>query len=155
MGTFVGSIGMIRHPDFPEQKWLGSWNPSAGQFSFVFAEKIGNDTFRECLDREIGWLLPLRRGRDYLISSMARIHLETELITRPGSSDAFVVELFVVDLYGKQSLASINQADELSWLTVSELIQGKTNEDLPIAPTLVQLLRKGSVFHPQYRNRES
>ena len=150
MGKFVGSIGMIRHPVDIERRWLCRWDPRFGHFSFIFAERLGDDSFRECLDRELGWVLPLRRGRDYLISSMARIHLETELETETDQKMQFFVELYVVDLYGKQGIQAIDQADDLAWLSSSELMDGKTSEMCPVDATLVKLIRQGGVFHPRY-----
>ena len=69
MSSFVGSVGMIRHPAQGERLWLVIWDAEQGHFDFVIAEKLENDSFREALQREVAWILPLDRKRDFIISS--------------------------------------------------------------------------------------
>ncbi len=150
MTSFFGSIGMIRHPDQMEKLWLSIWDDRDQHYDFVFAEKIESDSFRECLDREIAWVLPLERKRDYLISSMARLHLEIALqLSSNSQPTSHVLELFVVDLYGKRALQAIDNNSSVRWLTTPEILSGITKGGQPISPRLVSLLRRADVLPPQ------
>ena len=147
MQAFTGSIALVRHPNQMEKLWLAIWDPRYQHFDFVAAEKLENDSFRECLDRQVAWVLPLRRGKDYLISAVARLHLEALLLVdlRPT---AFLVELFIVDLYGKESLPTVSKDRSIRWLSTREVLAGATEDGQPVSPQLVMILTKADVFQP-------
>lgn len=141
------SIALIRHHDEPEQHWLAFWNVSAKQFSFVVAERLENESWRECLDRELAWELDLRRGKDYLISSMARLHYE-EAVVEPGSDEPskLEIEFYVVDPYGQTGREAFRELPDSRWLSNEELRSGSCKSGEAIDPWLVDLLRKADLF---------
>lgn len=151
MSSFVGSVGMIRHPEQGERLWLVIWDAEQGHFDFVIAEKLENDSFREALQREVAWILPLDRKRDFIISQMARLHLESVLSIGGKDPTYFIVELFVVELYGKQALENVERDDQTRWLAASEILGGKTSDGHPVSPRLVTLLQKADVL-PKHAN---
>lgn len=63
MDKFVGAVALIRHPIELEKQWLAQWDPHYGHYDFATAARLENDAFRECLDREIAWSLPLRKAK--------------------------------------------------------------------------------------------
>ena len=154
MVKFEGSIGLIRHPEEVERLWLAVWDDRNYHFDFVVAERLENDSFRECLDREIAWTLPLRSGKDYLISSVARLHLDAALSLDASQADLMLysIELFVVDLYGKVAAKSLANDPNLRWVSSDEVLMGKTTCGRCIAPRLVAMIRKADVFPPQSEN---
>ena len=121
--AFCGSVALIRHPEQLESLWLAYWNPARQHLDFVTAERLDGDSFRECLDREIAWALDLRRGKDYLLSSMARLHLDLSDDTGDAQSLS-AVEFFVTDIYGKAGWASVELQEHLHWLTCVEVLDG-------------------------------
>ncbi len=147
MNSFVGSIALIRHPEQLERQWLAHWDRSAEQYEFVTAERLEQESWRECLDREIAWSLNLRRGKDYIMSSAARLHFEAQLPV-PGNEEetVFVVEFYVTDLYGGAALGVLDRNPDTCWLSGHELLSGVTAEGKSVAPILVMLLTKADII---------
>jgi len=145
MNHLARSIALLRHPEQLEKLWLAWWNGSRKWFDFVTAERLDDESFRDCLDRELAWILDLRRGRDYIISSVARLHLEFP-VTTSHDETFHVVEFYIVDLYGKSSRASVEMNKQLRWLTSDEVLSGLITTGAPINPSLVELLNKADVI---------
>ncbi|MCR9199457.1 MAG: hypothetical protein NXI04_12490 [Planctomycetaceae bacterium] len=137
------SIALIRHPDRPEQEWLGVFDERRQCYAFVTAERLNQESWRECLDRELSWALDLRRGKDYLISHMARLHFD-ESCFDPHSGDEVetALEFYVVDPYGRRGRAAFEQLDGVRWLTNEELRQAVTSDRVDIDPWLADILRR-------------
>lgn len=147
MTSFSGSIALFRHPEQLEHLWLARWDSRRRQFDFVKAERLEHESFRECLDRELAWTLQLRRGKDYLISSMARLHLEAPLRLPNEDEDSLIeVEFYIVDFYGRAGRAVIEEDPATRWLSSDEVLSGVTADGKPVAPSLVTLLTKADVI---------
>jgi len=141
------AIALVRHPRDPEAKWLAIWNLDAEQYEFVATEKRQDLTFRESLLAELPSALRLDGKRDYIVSAMSRLHLETAIqLPEHRCPTIFSVEFFVVDLYGKASLARINERNNIAWLTNGQLVHGSTDDGDRISPLLVELLRAADLF---------
>lgn len=137
------SIALIRHPDRPEQEWLGIFDASRQFYAFVAAERLNSESWRECLDREVSWVLDLRRGKDYLISHMARLHFaESHFDPQTGDEVETAIEFYIVDPYGRKGRAAFAQLDNVRWLTNDELRNGVTTDNVNIDPWLTDLLRR-------------
>ena len=148
---FCGSVALIRHPEELEKRWLVWWDEQRRQFDFVTAERLDGDSFRECIDREIAWTLDIRRGKDYIVSSMARLHLEIP-VAKDSDDDHHAIEFFVADLYGRRGREAIIDNDKLHWLTSCEVLDGQTEDGRTINPRLVAWLRQADVIarHSQH-----
>lgn len=144
MQLFTGSIALIRHPQHLEQQWLAHQCPQTDVFDFVCAERLEQELFRECLDREIAWVTGLQRHREYLISSVARLHLD--LPAQQADEDDYAIEFYVVDLYGPAGMQSISASPRLRWLTAVELFSGATDDAHRVSPRLVSLLKRADVI---------
>ena len=145
MNHFTGSIALLRHPEQLENQWLTHWDTRRKHFDFVTAERLGDESFRESLDREIAWVLDIRRSKDYIISSQARLHLDIPIESEVDDT-FFVVEFYVADLYGKSGRASVELNKQLRWLSSDEVLSGQTSEGVPVNPSLVELLNKADVI---------
>lgn len=145
MNHFTGSIALFRHPERLENQWLAYWNVGRKFYDFVTAERLDDESFRECLDREVAWVLDLRRGKDYVMSSQARLHLD--LPVESESDDTVLgVEFYIVDLYGKSGRASVELNKQLRWLNSDEVLSGLTSDGERLNPSLVELLNKADVI---------
>ena len=111
------------------------------------AERLENESWRECLDRELAWVLDLRRGKDYLISNMARLHYE-EAVVEPGSDEPsrLEIEFYVVDPYGRAGREVFKRLPDSRWLSNDELRSGSCISGEAIDPWLVDLLRKADLL---------
>ena len=145
MNHFTGSIALIRHPEHLENRWLAHWDGRRKHYDFVTAERLDDESFRECLDREIAWVLDIRRDKDYVISSQARLHLDIP-VDLETEATFFVVEFYIADLYGKSGRASVELNKQLRWLSSDEVLSGQTSEGVPVNPSLVELLNKADVI---------
>lgn len=147
MSQFVGSIGLIRHPERGEASWLAVWNNLEQCYDFVRAERLEGESYRECLDRELAWTLRLRRGKDYIISSAARLHWNAPL-TLPNDTEAtyFVVEFYIVDLFGPSSLNAIDENEQCVWVTRRQLFAGTAPDGREIHSGLRSLIARSEVI---------
>lgn len=150
MTHFVGSVALIRHPDRGEHAWLTIWDDSAECYDFVVAQRLCEESYRESIDREIAWKLRLRRGKDYIVSSVARLHLDAVLpLSGTEAETYFVVEFFVVDLYGGSARVTVANNPATRWLTARELLAGKSRDGSFVSERLAMLLRKSEVIAPK------
>jgi 8-oxo-dGTP pyrophosphatase MutT (NUDIX family) len=72
----IAAFAVIRRDERGQTLRLAQWNPKWGAYHFVGGHKRPEETFRECLVREIGEELHLCEGLDYRIASAAPTHLE-------------------------------------------------------------------------------
>lgn len=135
--SFDGSIAMLRHTLPGYSKWLACWNDRSCCLEFVMAHRLARESYRDCLSREISWTLKLERDRDYLISSVARLHYEANGLT---------AEFFVVEPYGKSFHAKIDANPDLRWLRRHELENCRTDDGLVISVGLCELLFAADVL---------
>lgn len=143
MDRFTGSVALLRHPEQEEQAWLLKWAPRRDRWEMVVAECLEGESFREALDREVAWQLNLQRNRDYLIASMSRLHIEETLQLRGSCQQMqYVLEFFVVDLYGQSSRQIIEHAEDLQWVSSREILHGQLTTGQQIDELLVTLIRK-------------
>ncbi len=145
MNHFTGSIALLRHPEYLENNWLAYWDARRKHYDFVTAERLDDESFRECLDREIAWVLDIRRGKDYIISSQARLHLDIPVESEDDDT-FFVVEFYIADLYGKSGRASVELNKQLRWLSSDEVLSGRTSDGQLVNSSLVELLDKADVI---------
>lgn len=145
MNHFTGSVALLRHPEQLEKQWLVYWNKGREHYDFVTAERLDDESFRESLDREVAWVLDIRRGKDYIISSQARLHLDIPIESETQAM-FFVVEFYIVDLYGKSGRASVELNRQLRWLSCDEVFSGRTLDGAPVNPLLVALLNEADVI---------
>ena len=137
------SIALIRCSDAPEKQWLAFMDDSETALSFLTADRLEKESWRECLDRELAWRLELRRGKDYLISSMARRHFdETIDDAGDGRTQHFSYEFFVVDPYGSAGRQAFRVIPNSRWVTNEELRNGATNDGVAVSSWLKDLLLK-------------
>lgn len=146
MPDFVGSIALIRRFENEQTRWLVQHHECSNICRLIQAERLEEESFRECIDREVSWALSLERNKDYIISSVPRLHLEVQL-RAPGKEegDKIVVEFYVVDLYGRKAAGKLDQ-ENLYWVTGAELKLGVTGDGRAIDPLQQKLLAKAEVI---------
>ena len=134
---FVGSIALVRRWFGEEERWLARWNDREHVLDFVRAERLEGESYRESIDREVAWTLRLERNRDYIVSSVPRLHFQAPLEI-PGHCMPvyFVVQFYVVDLYGQRATHALDADASNRWCRPVELKVGRTAEGRPIAPQL-------------------
>lgn len=121
------AIALIRRWVDEDQRWLVVHAGGETPPRLVEADRLEEESFRESIDREVAWQLNLRRGKDYIVSSVPRLHLEIPIEITHGCSDRQenrldVVEFFLVELYGSQAHSRLAESPEVHWWSADELL---------------------------------
>jgi hypothetical protein len=149
MQEFCRSIALIRKPADHRTLWLARWQDRGRWYDFVMAEPLGDESFRECIDREVGWVLDLERERDYLVSNMAQINLNfSDALPGDAHETHIVVAFYVVDLYRKSAWQRVDADRANCWLTAEQIYAGLAQDERPINPNLRFLVRHSEVIQP-------
>lgn len=141
------AIGLIRRiNDEGHRSWLGVWDERGKYFDFVSAERIGKETFRETITREIAWVLDVDRS-SFLVSNMAQLNLEFEAIW-PDTQEMqpLAVSFYNIDLYRRRVREELENREGLIWLTAKEIYAGQTLGGSPINAKLCYLINHSKVI---------
>ena len=132
MILFSKSIAMIRYMDQKETAWLLRWDEQKQQAGFIESPRLEGESYREALFREIDWQLSLDRKRDYLLSSVPRIHFEVSPCgnVHPAKSfdheksDFGVVEIYTAEVYRESVKSRLDQDPLNCWSSTKEVVSG-------------------------------
>ena len=132
MLLFSKSIAMIRHMEGEEVSWLLRWNEQQSQSRFIEAPRLEGESYRDALFREIDWQLSLDRKRDYLLSSVPRIHFEVSPCgnVHPAKtfdyeqSDFGIVEIYTVEVYRDAVKSRLDEDPLICWSSTKEILSG-------------------------------
>ena len=129
------AIALIRREFESSTQWLAQWNEGWRAYSFIGGHKRDEESFRECMIREIEEELGLREGADVLVPT-APLHLEyTAVSPRAGAETEYVVELFDVGLLGDRAIAAISANQDNRWLSEPEIMRGQCHDGRPVSET--------------------
>ncbi len=107
---FTGSIGLLRTAiDDREHYWVR--RDCSGRYALPMGQQLEGESFRETAEREIGWTFGLERGREFIVSSVPRLHYGTSLTDDAGEKFEYGIEFFVADTYGRRVRKAL-EADE-------------------------------------------
>ena len=140
MILFSKSVALIRHIENERANWLVRWDPQQSQAAFVESPRLEGETYREALYREIDWQLGLDRKKDYLLSSVPRIHFEVSPCgnVHPAKtfdyeqSDFGIVEIYTAEVYRQVVIDKLNSDTHNCWSSSSEILSGVDGQGRPI-----------------------
>ena len=66
------AIALIQRNQHGQRQWLAQWNTSWQRYSFVGGHKRLDESFRQCVIREIGEELQLAEGSEFLVADEPR-----------------------------------------------------------------------------------
>ncbi len=88
------AIALIRRELGSNTEWLAQWNEAWQAYHFVGGHRRGEESFRECMVRELDEELELRDGADLLVPTAPALHLEyTAFSQRAHEETEYVMEL--------------------------------------------------------------
>jgi 8-oxo-dGTP pyrophosphatase MutT (NUDIX family) len=124
--------------------WLAQWNAHWQRYHFVGGHRRPDETFRQCLLREIAEELHLTEGTDFEADEQPLAHVEyVAWSERHQAETQYEMELYRVRLLGENVLERI-QADPLNrWLSADEIRAGRTADGQPVNETMARLLGMG------------
>jgi len=145
---FVGAIALVRRDRATGgDEWLVVWNAGRLCHQFIEAHKLDGETCRQSLIREVAWTTGLDIGRDFLVAGGPRAHLLwTDVTTGDGEPAAFAVEFYLVELMGRRHREVLNRNVAAYWISSRNLTSGIADDDRPICPQLIRLLRQADLF---------
>lgn len=155
---YSGAIALIRRVDDGTTSWLVRVSECGGRFRLIQTERLENESFREAISRELAWVLDLNRGKDFIVSSVPRLHLDFQHEIHTGEGIArrnMAIEFYVVDLFGSKSREQIANQSENQWLPGAELRKGLTPEGARLDDLQLLLLRKSDVIPEWNETHES
>lgn len=147
--SFVGAIALIRRFVDEQCFWLvrrESLPGEHGKLGLLQSERLEKESYRELIDREVGWILKLDRGRDYIVSSVPRAHFQGLVETIAGGT-LFVMEFYVVDLFGGRAATRLDRDSANEWLSTAELF-AEINTGSDLDPVQKRLLQLAEVIRP-------
>jgi 8-oxo-dGTP pyrophosphatase MutT (NUDIX family) len=134
------AVALIRRAQDGQTLWLAQWNDKWQAYHFVSGHKRPDESFRECLVREIAEELQLGLGTDYRISAASPIHLEfTDFSESTQTETRYIMELFNVEL-GSGAHPGVEADPANRWLTDAEIHAGQTSDGRPVSATMKRLL---------------
>lgn len=143
---YFRSVALIPEDSESNSRWLCLWDNNRSCFDCVTAERGDNESFRDCIHREVLESLDLTK-RDVLVSNMAQLNLEFVHTLPESTSDTHVaVSFYLVHLYSETARQAVKEMVEGRWLTGKELLHGETTDGWAVSPTLSYLLRRAAVI---------
>jgi hypothetical protein len=127
--------------------WLGKHDVGAVQIDFVIAERLEKEPWREAILREVAWEWNIDRKRDFIVSNMAQLNINIEVVLPGDDVETKVACAFYnVELYRKSTLEVIEQDQRHVWLTSREICEGTTTDGIPLDPLFVMLNNEAKVI---------
>ena len=142
--AFVGAFGLVRTQTDDTIRYLTIVDGDRLDFiRCVRGEGVG---YRESLEAAVAERLGLRRGKDYIVSSVPRAHLNSRLCGSKvdGREDEplwYVCQFFVVNLFGKAAREAVDARDDVRWLSPRDVYRGHGPDGMPLKADLRELLK--------------
>ncbi len=134
-----GGIALIQRTVAGKREWLAQWNENWKAFFFIGGHRKGNETFRECVIREIEEELGLTSAECPVEASPAH-HLEYRAISHgAGELTAYTMELFdahpTLDSMQKIARSSMNK-----WLVEDEIRRMEAHDGRAVSVSMSVIL---------------
>jgi len=141
MRQSVAAVALIRRQRDGQTLWLAQWNPRWQKYHLVSGHKRPDETFRECLVRELGEELGLREGTDFQMTPEAFARLEyTAWSESAGADTAYTMELFEVKLIGPAAREKVDANPGNRWLSDEEIRSERCDDGKAVSTTMRLLL---------------
>lgn len=147
--AFVGAFGLVRDYADEAPRYLAVRRD--GHLDFVRAIRAEGSTYKESLEHALADQLGLRLRKDYIVSGVPRVHLNSRLCgSKCGLTEDeprwYVCEFFIVSLYGRKWQEPIESNADLVWLTARDIARERGPDGTPLFPDLVELLKTGEAI---------
>jgi 8-oxo-dGTP pyrophosphatase MutT (NUDIX family) len=143
MRQSVAAIAIIRRQSDAETLWLAQWNDRWQRFHFVGGHRHDDESFRQCVVREVAEELEIAEGTGFLVGERPLAHLDyTAWSAGAGEETHYMMELFDVQLVGDAVRQQVDADPQNRWLTVEEIRSGRAADGNPVSDTMALLLDK-------------
>lgn len=154
MLMFDKGVALVRQMTEAGPLWLVRFNPTTQCSEFIEAGRLEQETYRDALYREIDWQLGFDRKKDYVMSSVPRLHLEISPCGRihppktfhPETNNFGRLELYAIEVYRSAALATL-AADPLNcWTRPVEIYSGVDGEGRALRADQFQWIEQSEPF---------
>ena len=120
------AIALVRGWFGKSQRWLVHQRPET-EWTLIETDRLEQESFREAISREIAWQLNLRRDKDYIVSSVPRLHLEMPAESRKTCGGVElptvdVIEFYLVELFGRAARDTLDRNPDIDWWEADQLL---------------------------------
>ena len=141
MRQSVAALALIRSRKEGHTLWLARWNRHWQSYSFVGGHEHPEESFRECVVREVGEELGLSEGTGFAVASQPQAHLEYTAWSESAQAEtAYVIEIFDVELLGTAARDAVDADPQNRWVTEAEIRSQRSADGEPISATMERLL---------------
>jgi 8-oxo-dGTP pyrophosphatase MutT (NUDIX family) len=137
----VAAMALVQRQEKGRTLYLAQWNLNWRALNLVGGHKRPDESFRECLVREIGEELGLALGDDYLLSDEPPLRLEFDAFSDGAwGPTSYEMEIFPVVLTVDSVLEKIAGNPDNRWVTEDEILAGRCNDSTRVSPTMTRIL---------------
>jgi 8-oxo-dGTP pyrophosphatase MutT (NUDIX family) len=141
MRQSLAAIAIIRRQAGDKTLWLAQWNDRWQRFHFVGGHKHDDESFRQCVVREVGEELEIAEGTGCLVGECPLAHLDyTAWSAGAGEETHYVMELFDVQLFDDAVWQQVDADPQNRWLTAAEILGKRCRDGLLVSETMGLLL---------------
>lgn len=140
----VAACALIRRHQDGKTAWLTQWNRKWGCYHLVGGHKRPDESFRECLVREIGEELGLQENDGSVsVAAEPAAHVEYKAWSASARQlTLYITELFHVQLTGDAAHQKVDNNSLNRWITDAEIRQRRCVDGQSISEALVRLLSR-------------
>ena len=143
------SIALIQTTGDAPVQWLLRKESNQDHWRFIVGERLNRESFRETVTREVGWQLNLNPRSDFLVSNMALLSMEyVDQHPEEGTEQHVAVSFYPVHIYRERVRQELNADETNRWVSAAEICEGKTVDNQPIHPQVVQWINKWEIVRP-------
>lgn len=139
MRESVAALALIQTDLDGRPQWLAQWNARSGRFHFLGGHKRADESFRDCLRRELSEELGLTDA-DYTLGDAPRQSLDyvawSESAQQPTQ---YRMAVFDVRL-NEQTRRRIDADPQNVWLSDDEIRSGQTRTGQPVSESMSRIL---------------
>ena len=150
----TAAVALICRRQDGEAQWLARWNKHWKCYYFVGGHKRDDETFFDCLVREIKEELGISAEQDFTVAPQPLAHLEYVAWSRSAKAETeytvevygvkpeteYTVEFFDVRFIDDAIRERIQSKQALRWLNEAEIRGQRCSDGLPVSETMARLL---------------
>jgi len=139
----VAAAALIREDRGGDTWWLARWSRSWQCYHLVGGHKHDDESFRQCLVREIGEELGLQEHDDFMLSEEPAAHLEFVAWSEGAKEEtAYTTKLFDFQFRCGAARAKVDERPKTRSVCEAEIRDGRCNDGNPISHTMGLILRR-------------
>jgi 8-oxo-dGTP pyrophosphatase MutT (NUDIX family) len=137
----VAAFAWITRQEQGRTVYLAQWNLHWRALNLPGGHKRPDESFRDCVIREVGEELGLTLGDDYELGDEAPLRMEFEAFSEGAwELTAYTMEVFRAVLKEDSALPRIAANPDNRWVTEAETLAGRCNDGTRVSPTMTRIL---------------